>query len=266
MRSYVLRAVALVACVAAVMLLVFLLVSGFVKADSADFEGLVASVREVGVTIGDAALVKEDGATVASFTVRSESSTDRVDAVDKAAEEKILRQAQQFRDKGLDVDELSFAVLNQKGETILTMKVPLDRTIDPSWYEEASTKAADVQTWARAQLASDAALKPLQARSVSLDIQEDGARVLTLDLAVADLGSGQEAMSKVMRDFRWKVDDYNASFGAKIALVCIKVADSAGTPLVDFVADLELQHDQAWLAQGVLPPGPSPAPSHEATQ
>jgi hypothetical protein len=266
MRAFVLRAVALVACVVAVLMLLSVAVRGFVKADSADLPGLVSSLSQAGVVVSDAQFVHEDGVTVAAFTVRSRSTTDRVEAADKMAEESVLRQTQLFKEKGLKADEVAFAVLNQQGDTILSVRVPLDRPIDPAWYAQPASKDGEVEAWAKKVLADDPALKPLELASISVAVEEDGARALDLDLVVADLPSGQEAMTEIMRDFRWRVSDFNASKGSLIGLVRISIADRAGTPLAEYVADLQLQHDQAWLAKGVQAPGFGPAPAERSAQ
>ena len=266
MRRHVLRATGLVACVAVVLLVVSVLVSGFVKADSADLDGLVTTLGEAGVDVSDAGLVQEGAVTVAAFTVRSWSDDGNVTAADKTAEEKVLRQAQLFKDKGLKADEVGFTVLSQKGETMLAVRVPLDRTIDPAWYAESGVKDTEVETWARSVLAEDAGLKSLNVVGISLVVEADGARALDMDFVVSDLASGQEAMTTVMRDFRWKVSALNESKGAQVGLVRISVADTGGAPLAEFVADLQLQHDQAWLAKGVRAPGFGPAPAKQVAQ
>jgi hypothetical protein len=266
MRTHVLRATALVACVAAVLLVVLVLVNGFVKADTPDFDGLVTSLREAGITLSGAELVQEDATTVAAFTVLSESGDGNVTAADKAAEEKILREAQQFKDKGLKAGEVGFTVLNQKGETILAVRVPLDRNIDPSWYTKSAVRDAEVETWARNALVGDPALEGLDLAGISVGVETDGARALDLHFVVHDLASGQQAITNVMRDFRWEVNALNQSKGAQVGLVRISVVDAGGASLAEFVADLQLQHDQAWLAKGVQTPGFGPAPATQAAQ
>ena len=266
MRTHILRAMGLVACVAAVSLVVFVLVNGFAKADSSDLDGLVTSLREAGVNVSDAKLVQENATTVAAFTVLSESGDGNVTGADKAAEEKILREAQQFKDKGLKAGDVGFTVLNQKGETILTVRVPLDRAIDPAWHVEPIVKDGEVEAWAKSVLAEDDGLKALSVVGISVVVEADGVRALDLHFVVPDLASGQEAMTRVMRDFRWKVSALNQSKGAQVGLVRISVADVGGAPLAEFVADLQLQHDQAWLAKGVQAPGFGPAPSKQVAQ
>ncbi|MDP2859650.1 MAG: hypothetical protein Q8P50_16990, partial [Bacillota bacterium] len=164
------------------------------------------------------------------------------------------------------IDWVKVVIVNAQGEAIYWSDVPA-KALPDDVALPGRLADAQVAELVRSQLPPS----ELQLQELSVSLDSNGARVLTIRLSAR----GIEAANRAIPEFSPRgrlfvlVDKINAEQGARIEICRLDVVDAEGRPLLKYVRDVALAQENWWQAPGVTQdwfPHPLPEPTSQQVQ
>jgi hypothetical protein len=241
-------------------------ISVSIPPDLATFEPLVRRLQAQGVAVtAIGPMPTQDYGPGVEVVLHSRSTDGLGTPEDAIASHLVYRAATLEKMAGTPIDSVGVVIMSVSGERLGGSWVPLDREIDPAWYEPAGMSLEEAVSEKQEELDVLLQGSPFTLREIRGEIDPDGTRVLWVVVSAPGLAEADAGIASLLSATFPDSDGTPGSVNlAKIGVIRTQVYSEDGTLLVDDCKDLQLLSDTAYIHPGITNywfPSPAPPPA-----
>ena len=236
--------------------------------DLAVFKPLVERLQAQGVAVTELRpMPTQDYGPGVEVVLRSLGTDDRGTPEDAISSHLVYRAAIMEKMAGMAIDSVGVVIVSATGERLGGSWVPLDREIDPVWYEPATMSFEEAVIEKQKELGASLQGGPFTLKEVRGETDPDGTRVLWVIVSAPTLAEANAGIGSLLTvTFPDPGDRPGSTNPAKIGVIRTRVYTDDGTLLIDDYKDLQLLSDTAYIHPGITNywfPSPAPLPAAE---